>query len=77
MEETTCSCTMKKVRGKREVFFVSDQQVQIIDFEELLRAIESRLASAGMYVKREAIVTILQAEEAFLLEKGVLEEYSE
>ncbi|MFI8712621.1 hypothetical protein [Brevibacillus brevis] len=58
-------------------FFVSDQQVQIIDFEELLRAIESRLASAGMYVKREAIVTILQAEEAFLLEKGVLEEYSE
>ncbi|GAB1528931.1 hypothetical protein BFO01nite_21210 [Brevibacillus formosus] len=56
---------------------MSDQQVQIIDFEELLRAIESRLASAGMYVKREAIVTILQAEEAFLLEKGVLEEYSE
>lgn len=56
---------------------MSDQEVQIIDFEELLRAIESRLASAGLYVKREAIVTILQAEEAFLLEKGVLQEYSE
>lgn len=56
---------------------MSEQEVQIIDFEELLRFIESRLASAGMLVKREAIITILQAEEAFLLEKGILQEYSE
>ncbi|MGZ0049597.1 hypothetical protein [Brevibacillus gelatini] len=53
------------------------EEVQVIDFEEMLRSIESRLASAGMYVKREAIIAILQAEEAFLLEKGVLQEYSE
>ncbi|MFP3391255.1 hypothetical protein [Brevibacillus sp. SIMBA_040] len=58
-------------------FCVSEQEVQIIDFEEMLRFIESRLASAGMLVKREAIITILQAEEAFLMEKGVLQEYSE
>lgn len=58
-------------------FSVSEQEVQIIDFEEMLRFIESRLASAGMLVKREAIITILQAEEAFLMEKGVLQEYSE
>ncbi|GIO05969.1 MULTISPECIES: hypothetical protein [Brevibacillus] len=56
---------------------MSEQEVQIIDFEEMLRFIESRLASAGMLVKREAIITILQAEEAFLMEKGVLQEYSE
>ncbi|KNB70243.1 hypothetical protein [Brevibacillus reuszeri] len=58
-------------------FYVSEQEVQIIDFEEMLRFIESRLASAGMLVKRDAIITILQAEEAFLMEKGVLQEYSE
>ncbi|MED4582218.1 hypothetical protein [Brevibacillus choshinensis] len=56
---------------------MSEQDVQIVDFEEMLRFIESRLASAGTYVKREAIITILQAEEAFLLEKGILQEYSE
>lgn len=56
---------------------MSDQQVQIIDFEEMLRFIESRLASAGLYAKRDAIIAILQAEEAFLMEKGVLQEYSE
>jgi hypothetical protein len=56
---------------------VSDQEVKIIDFEEMLRFIESRLASAGLYAKREAIIAVLQAEEAFLLEKGVLEEYNE
>ncbi len=56
---------------------MSNQEVQVIDFEEMLRFIEKRLASAGTYVKREAIITILQAEEAFLLEKGVLEEYNE
>lgn len=56
---------------------MSEREVQVIDFEEMMRFIESRLASAGLYVKREAIIAILQAEEAFLLEKGVLEEYSE
>lgn len=60
-----------------EVFIVSEQDVQIIDFEEMLRFIEKRLASAGQYVQRDAIITILQAEEAFLLEKGVLQEYGE
>lgn len=56
---------------------MSDQEVQIIDFEEMLRFIESRLASAGLYAKRDAIIAILQAEEAFLMEKGVLQEYNE
>ncbi|WP_421617687.1 hypothetical protein ACAF76_009490 [Brevibacillus sp. TJ4] len=55
----------------------SQEEVQVIDFEELLRFIEKRLASAGKYVRREDIITILQAEEAFLMEKGVLQEYSE
>jgi hypothetical protein len=50
------------------------QEVQILDFEELLQFIEHRLANAGMSVGRDEIITILQAEEAFLLEKGVLEE---
>ena len=76
LEETTCSCKMRNVEEKGG-FCVSEQEVQIIDFEEMLRFIESRLASAGMLVKREAIITILQAEEAFLMEKGVLQEYSE
>jgi hypothetical protein len=65
------------VSEKGGLFVSKQEEVQIIDFEELLRSIESRLASAGMYVQREAIITILQAEEAFLLEKGVLQEYSE
>jgi hypothetical protein len=67
---------MKSVCGKED-FIMSNQEVQIIDFEEMLRFIESRLASAGLYAKRDAIIAILQAEEAFLLEKGVLEEYNE
>lgn len=50
------------------------QEVQIIDFEELLQFIEERLANAQMKVGRDEIITILQAEEAFLMEKGVIEE---
>lgn len=49
-----------------------DQEVQVLDFEELLAFIEQRLESAGMKVGREEIMAILQAEEAFLVEKGVL-----
>ncbi|CAJ1002589.1 MULTISPECIES: hypothetical protein [Bacillales] len=56
---------------------MSDQQVQILDFEELLRYIERRLAESGKYVQRDAIIAILQAEEAFLMEKGVLQEVKE
>lgn len=76
LEETPESCKIRSVLEKGG-FLVSEQDVQIVDFEEMLRFIESRLASAGTYVKREAIITILQAEEAFLLEKGILQEYSE
>lgn len=50
------------------------QEVQVLDFEELLTFIEHRLTNAGMTVSRDAIITILEAEEAFLMEKGVLEE---
>ena len=53
------------------------QEVQIVDFEELLVFIEERLARAQMKVGRDEIVTILQAEEAFLMEKGIIEEISE
>jgi len=57
---------------------VGDQEIQVIDFEEMLQFIEARLADAGLSnVNREAIITILQAEEAFLLEKGVLQELEE
>lgn len=50
------------------------QEVKVLDFEELLTFIELRLAGAGMSASREVIMKILEAEEAFLLEKGVLEE---
>ncbi|GAA4701887.1 hypothetical protein [Brevibacillus fulvus] len=50
------------------------QDVQVLDFEELLKFIELRLASKGMRVGRNEIITILQAEEAFLIAKGVIEE---
>lgn len=53
------------------------QGVQVLDFEELLQFIEQRLNAAGMNVGRAEIVTILQAEEAFLMEKGVLVEFEE
>ncbi|HZG18170.1 MAG TPA: hypothetical protein VE710_24650 [Candidatus Bathyarchaeia archaeon] len=53
------------------------QEVQVLDFEELLVFIEKRLESAGMKAGRDVIVTILQAEEAFLMEKGVLVEIEE
>lgn len=53
------------------------QEVQVLDFDELLRFIEKRLETAGMKVGRDEIVTILQAEEAFLVEKGVLVEIDE
>ncbi|WP_134687315.1 hypothetical protein [Brevibacillus migulae] len=53
------------------------QEVQVLDFEELLVFIEKRLESAGMKASRDVIVTILQAEEAFLMEKGVLVEIDE
>ncbi len=53
------------------------QEVQVLDFDELLRFIEKRLETAGMKVGRDEIVTILQAEEAFLMEKGVLVELDE
>lgn len=57
---------------------MGDQEIQVIDFEEMLQFIEARLADAGLSnVNREAIITILQAEEAFLLEKGVLQELEE
>jgi hypothetical protein len=56
---------------------LAQEDIQILDFEELLGFIEQRLADAGMRVERNAIITILQAEEAFLLEKGVLQELSE
>lgn len=52
-------------------------EVQILDFDELLAFIEKRLANAGMSVDRDAIITILEAEEAFLMEKGVLEPLEE
>jgi len=52
-------------------------EVQILDFDELLSFIEKRLANAGMNVERDAIITILEAEEAFLMEKGVLEPLEE
>lgn len=53
------------------------QEVQIVDFEELLVYIEERLATAQMKVGRDEIITILQAEEAFLMEKGIIEEITE
>jgi hypothetical protein len=53
------------------------QEIQVLDFEELLAFIEKRLATAGMNVGRDEIITILQAEEAFLMEKGVLVEIDE
>lgn len=57
---------------------LSNQEIQIIDFEEMLSYIEQRLAEAGKTnVDREAIITILQAEESFLMEKGVLQELDE
>ncbi len=56
---------------------MTNQDIQIIDFEEMLSFIEQRLADAGKKVEREAIITILQAEEAFLMEKGVLQELDE
>lgn len=55
----------------------NQQEVQIVDFEELLQYIEQRLEKAQMKVGRDEIITILQAEEAFLLEKGLLEEITE
>lgn len=58
-------------------YAVSDQDIQIIDFEEMLRFVERRLAEAGKYVQRDAIIMILQAEEAFLMEKGVIQEVKE
>jgi hypothetical protein len=56
---------------------LTQEEIQILDFEELLGFIEQRLAEAGMSVERNAIIAILQAEEAFLLEKGVLQELQE
>ncbi|MGD8191193.1 hypothetical protein ACQCN2_14535 [Brevibacillus ginsengisoli] len=53
------------------------QEVQIVDFEELLQYIEQRLEKAQMKVGRDEIITILQAEEAFLMEKGLIEEIVE
>jgi hypothetical protein len=53
------------------------QELQIIDFEEMMTFIEQRLANAGMKVGRDEIITILQAEEAFLMEKGVIVEAAE
>lgn len=53
---------------------MSDQDIQIIDFEEMLRFVERRLAEAGKYVQRDAIIMILEAEEAFLKEKGIIQE---
>ncbi|MBO8162639.1 MAG: hypothetical protein H0Z34_02840 [Brevibacillus sp.] len=54
-----------------------EREVKIVDFEELLTFIERRLATAGMRVGRDEIITILQAEEAFLMEKGLIEVLSE
>lgn len=54
-----------------------NQEVQIVDFEELLQYIEQRLENAHMKVGRDEIITILQAEEAFLMEKGLIEELPE
>jgi hypothetical protein len=56
---------------------LAQEEIQILDFEEMLSFIEKRLAEAGLSVERNAIITILQAEEAFLLEKGVLQEWNE
>ncbi len=50
----------------------NEEEVKVLDFEELLVYIETRLERAGMKVDRAAIVEVLQAEEAFLVEKGVL-----
>ncbi|MGO0061545.1 hypothetical protein ACTID9_16235 [Brevibacillus fluminis] len=54
-----------------------NQEVQILDFEELLRFIENKLAAAGKKVGRDEIMLILQAQDDFLMEKGVLEEIDE
>lgn len=51
-----------------------EEEVTILDFEELLVFIESRLAAEGKSVGREEITLILQAQEDFLVEKGVLQE---
>jgi hypothetical protein len=56
---------------------LAQEEIQILDFEEMLSFIEKRLGEAGMSVERNAIIAILQAEEAFLLEKGVLQEWNE
>ncbi|WP_139488770.1 hypothetical protein [Brevibacillus dissolubilis] len=51
-----------------------NKDVQVVDFEEMLQFVEARLAKAGMKVGRDEIITIIQAEEAFLIEKGIIEE---
>ena len=51
-----------------------EEEVTILDFEELLVFIEARLAAAGQSVGRDEITLILQAQEDFLVEKGVLQE---
>ena len=51
-----------------------EQEIMVVDFEEMLQFVEKRLASKGMKVGREEIITVIQAEEDFLKEKGVIEE---
>ncbi|WP_232699405.1 hypothetical protein [Brevibacillus daliensis] len=50
------------------------EEVQIVDFEEMLTFVEKRLAQQGMKVGRQEIAAIIQAEEEFLMEKGIIEE---
>lgn len=52
----------------------NQQDVQVLDYEEMLQFVERKLAEGGMKVGRQEIITILEAEEAFLIEKGVIEE---
>ncbi|XOS92931.1 hypothetical protein ACLMAB_04155 [Brevibacillus laterosporus] len=43
----------------------NQQDVQVLDYEEMLQFVERKLAEGGMKVGRQEIIAILEAEEAF------------
>lgn len=49
------------------------QEPIMIDMDEMADYIQERLMAKGFAVPKEAIFEVLQAEEAFLAEKGVIE----
>lgn len=48
--------------------------IPVVDHEELIDHIEDELIKAGYAPEREAIVAVLEAEQDFLMRKGILYE---